>query len=322
MEGLPFTVTSQLSEMRQVLARARGDLDLLNALEEAKPPHARDVLGMAARMLDAGRAADALDCARRPEGRPGPTARDPLVPARVTRVARILGALGEAAEAQTLRRRCFETHLDADILREHLKRLPDSEDMEAEERAMAFASDHANADAALRFFMGWPRHDRAARLIVARRDRWSARDWHHRPIVADALHHEHPLVATSLYRALLNDILAPSIEGLRPRRALPPDPARPRPFRRPARTRRHGWACGPHGKPQDVPRTQDGVMEPGRRTRYGTGSRERAHTDMGPQGVIGPPRKLAHQRQCCGAARQRGHSVQLINLLRAKDQST
>ena len=168
--------TSQWSEMRQVLARARGDLDLLIAPEEAKPPHARDVRGMAARLLDAGRAAEALDWARRPEGRPGPTARDPLVPARVPREARILDALGEAAEAQALRWRCFETHLDADMLREHLKRLPDFEDMEAEERAMAFASDHANADAALRVFMGWPRHDRAARLIVARRGHWSSRD--------------------------------------------------------------------------------------------------------------------------------------------------
>ena len=207
-EGWRSSMTSQWSEMRQILARARGDLDLLVALEEAKPPHAQDMLGLAARLLEAGRAAEALDWARRPEGRLGPAARDPLAPARVALESRILDALGEGTEAQALRWRCFEAHLNADVLREHLKRLPDFEDMEAEERALALAAGHANADAALRLLLGWPRHDLAADLVVARRDHWSGRDWHTLPQVADELRHEHPLAATILYRALLDDILA------------------------------------------------------------------------------------------------------------------
>ena len=207
-EGWRSSMTSQWSEMRQILAQARGDLDLLVALEEAKPPHAQDTLSIAARLLEAGRAAEALDWARRPEGRPGPAARDPLAPPRVALEASILDALGEAAAAQALRSRCFEAHLNADVLREHLKRLPDFEDMEAEERALALAAGHANTDAALVFLMGWPRHDLAADLVVARRDHWSGRDWYTLPQVADDLRHEHPLASTILYRALLDDILA------------------------------------------------------------------------------------------------------------------
>jgi hypothetical protein len=201
-------MTSQWSEMRQILARARGDLDLLVALEEAKLPHAQDMLGIAARLLQAGRAAEALDWARRPEGRPGPSVRDPLAPTRVALEARILDALGEGVEAQALRWRCFEAHLNGDVLREYLKRLPDFEDIEAEERALTLAAGHANADAALRFLMGWPRHDLAADLIVARRDHWLGRDWHTLPQVADELRDQHPLASTILYRALLDDILA------------------------------------------------------------------------------------------------------------------
>ena len=207
-EGWQGTMTSQWSEMRQIIARARGDLDLLLALEDARPPHMQDTLGMAERLLDAGRTAEALDWARRSGGRPGPLARDPLAPARVALEARVLDALGEGAEAQALRWRCFEAHLDAGILRAHLKGLPDFEDMEAEERALALAADHADADAALSLLVGWPRHDLAARLIVARRHHWSGRDWHTLPRVANELQHEHPLAATILYRALLDDILA------------------------------------------------------------------------------------------------------------------
>lgn len=207
-QGWHDPVTSQWSEMRQIIARARGDLDLLLALEDAKPPHMQDTLGMAERLLDAGRIAEALDWARRSGGRPGPLARDPLAPARVALEARILDALGEGAEAQALRWRCFEAHLDADVLRAHLEGLPDFEDMEAEERALALAADHADADAALSLLMGWPRHDLAARLVVARRDHWSGRDWHTLPRVANELQHEHHLAATILYRALLDDILA------------------------------------------------------------------------------------------------------------------
>lgn len=52
-----YSMTSQWVEMRQTIARARGDLDLLVALETAKRPHMQDTLGIAAQLLEAGRSA-------------------------------------------------------------------------------------------------------------------------------------------------------------------------------------------------------------------------------------------------------------------------
>ncbi|MEM9766190.1 MAG: DUF6880 family protein, partial [Pseudomonadota bacterium] len=44
-----YSMTSQWHEMRQIIAGARGDLDLLMRLEREKPAHARDTAGIAAR---------------------------------------------------------------------------------------------------------------------------------------------------------------------------------------------------------------------------------------------------------------------------------
>ncbi|OIQ66238.1 hypothetical protein GALL_521940 [mine drainage metagenome] len=93
-------------------------------------------------------------------------------------------------------------------MREYLKVLPDFEDIEAEERASACALAHHDGLAALMFFLDWPRHDLAARLIVTRHDQWDGQNWHILPQVAERLQYEYPLAATILYRALLDDILA------------------------------------------------------------------------------------------------------------------
>ena len=204
-----YPMTSQLNRMRQIIAQARGDIDLLIGLETKKPAHMRDTLGMAARLLEAGRATEALAWARKPGRRPlGERDGNGNSPQRAGLEAQILEALGDKSGAQALRWRCFEAGLSADMLRPYLKGLPDFEDVEAEERAHALALGHADPDAALQFFLDWPRLDLAARLIVAHHRRWDGRDWHVLPKVAGVLEHEYPLAATILYRALLDDILA------------------------------------------------------------------------------------------------------------------
>ena len=45
--------------MRQTIAAARGDLDLVIALESEKRPHLQDTLGIAAQLLEAGRNTEA-----------------------------------------------------------------------------------------------------------------------------------------------------------------------------------------------------------------------------------------------------------------------
>ncbi|AHD00053.1 hypothetical protein METH_04410 [Leisingera methylohalidivorans DSM 14336] len=193
--------------MRQTIASARGDLDLLIALEAKKQPHMQDYLGIAAQLLEAGRSAEALDWVRKPGRRAlGETGSD-LSPARVSLEARILEATDERPAAQALRWCCFEATLSADILREHLKQLPDFEDIETEDRAHALALEKAKPEAALQFFLDWPRLDLAAKLIVMHPHRWNGGDWHSLPKAAALLEHDYPLAATILYRALLDDIL-------------------------------------------------------------------------------------------------------------------
>ena len=202
-----YSMTSQWREMRQILAKARGDLDLVIRLERAKPPRSQDPLGLAASLLDAGRAAEALDWARQQEGHhhlpSGPTN-----PRQVALEAQILIRLDRIQEAVDLLRQGFEATLAPDLLRAHLKVLPDFDDIEAEEQAMAVARNHPNTMSALEFFMAWPRLDQAAALVTAHRTGWDGGDWYSLPGIADTLKHDYPVAATILYRALLDSILA------------------------------------------------------------------------------------------------------------------
>lgn len=210
-EGRFFSMTSQWREMRQTIAAASGDLDLLIALEAQKAPRMQDTLGIAAVLLDAGRMAEALDWVRRNEGdspRLAISEERASSPARVRLEARILEALEEKGTAQDLRWQGFEATLSADLLRDHLDALPDFDDMEIEERAFLVALEHPDHMTALQFFLDWPRPDLAARLIVERCDQWECGRWDILPKVADDLQHEHPLAATILYRTLLDDIIA------------------------------------------------------------------------------------------------------------------
>lgn len=200
-------MTSQWAEMRQTIASARGDLDLLIAIEANKRTHMQDTLGIASRLLDADRATEALGWVRRPGQRTFEGSDNELTPQRVSLEAQILEALDDKPAAQSLRWRCFEAGLSADILREYLKHLPDFEDLEAEDRAHKMALAHASPEIALQFFLEWPRLDFAAELIVKHLHCWDGRDWHILPKIAGLLEHEYPLAATILYRALLDDIL-------------------------------------------------------------------------------------------------------------------
>ena len=206
-DGWFYSMTSQWAAMRQLLASARGDLDLLIALELKKKPHMQDTLGIAAQLLEAGRYTEALDWTRKPAGRTFGETDDGLSPERVSLEARVLDATGERSAAQALRWRCFEARPSADILREYLKQLPDFEDIEAEDRGHAFVLEKTDPILALQFFHDWPRLDLAAKLIATHPHRWDGGDWHTLPKVAGLLEHDHPLAATIIYRALLDNIL-------------------------------------------------------------------------------------------------------------------
>ena len=204
---------------RQAIADARGDVDAFITLGSERPDGRQDAMAIASRLLAAGRPAEALDWVRRRASR-GIRAMNAADLAdhaagadlsdreRVRLEIRILMALGRKNEAQDLRWRTFEATLDADILRDHVAQLGDFEEFDALERAFGYAASHTDQHRALGFFLEWPRLDLAAKLVLARRDTWAGQHYGLLVPAAEALEHDHPVAATVLYRALLDDILA------------------------------------------------------------------------------------------------------------------
>lgn len=119
----------------------------------------------------------------------------------------VLDATGEPEKAQQIRWDSFENHLLAERLRDHLKRLPDFDDVIAEEKAMAHALTFSNMMSALNFFIDWPAYDHAARLITQRPTEIDGNAYYLLTPAARALEGNHPLAAVLLRRAMINDTL-------------------------------------------------------------------------------------------------------------------
>jgi len=85
-------------------------------------------------------------------------------------------ALGRKDRAQAFRWQCFERALNSAHLRAYLKRLPDFDDIEAEERAMSYTLRCPSVHRALAFLVSWPALDKAAadlhRLTCQCRSKW------------------------------------------------------------------------------------------------------------------------------------------------------
>lgn len=212
---------SRLIRARQAIADITGDVDRFIALGGGPAGGRQDNAEVAERLLKAGRAAEALDWVRRPS-RPGlriatmadiadgSTGTDLRDRQRVPLEIRILMALGQKDAAQDVRWRAFEANLDAEILRDYIAHLPDFEEFDALARAFACAKAHPRRYRALDFLMTWPRLDLAAQFVVDHREDWAGRHYDALVAAAETLEHDHPVAATILYRALLNDILAKS----------------------------------------------------------------------------------------------------------------
>jgi hypothetical protein len=83
------------------------------------------------------------------------------VPLIAARVAERLTAAGRAEEALLLLQGADPRHL-----RDYLKRLPDFEDVAAEERALDLVAKRDDREEALWFLLHWPEPHRAARLVL------------------------------------------------------------------------------------------------------------------------------------------------------------
>jgi hypothetical protein len=183
------------------IADAQGDVDGFIALHSddarAVPKVATEI---AERLLAAGRAEEAWTAINAID-----TERPGWIPFEweETRIA-VLEALGRGDEAQAFRWACFERSLDLGHLRAHLDRLPDFEDVDAEDRAIAYALSFHCVHRALAFLISWPRLDEAARLVV---ERLAELDGDHYEVLAPAakaLAEKHPLAATLVLRTMID----------------------------------------------------------------------------------------------------------------------
>src|SRR5208337_3918983 len=89
----------------------------------------------------------------------------------------------------------------------YLKRLPDFDDVEAEERAMKHAFGFRSFAAALGFFTEWPDQARAAQLVLARASEIDGNLYYLLDPTARLIEDRHPLAATLLRRAMIEDTL-------------------------------------------------------------------------------------------------------------------
>ncbi len=118
--------------------------------------------------------------------------------------------MGRADEAQLCRLSGYHQTLDADLLRQYLKRLPDFDDIEAEDAALDFARQSPDADAALGFLLRWPSLERAASLVMERSAQITSDDDDLLLMGAARLGPRYPLAAIVLLRKLINAILMQS----------------------------------------------------------------------------------------------------------------
>jgi len=204
--------TSAARGMRTVvrrLADRAGALDLWLSLTTPEERGAPDFTAASARrLLEAGRiveARQALEAALAPAatnrrwtfGRSQGEGRPALTPAWEAASIDLLDAEGRKDDAQVMRQALFERDLSAPALRDYLARLPDFDDVEALDRALAHVATYPDFETALAFLMDWPAHREAAALVERRIDEvrsplplkadWAARLAQRHPEAAERL---------------------------------------------------------------------------------------------------------------------------------------
>jgi hypothetical protein len=193
--------TSTIRLALQEIADAQGDVDAYIAQYEKKTRKVPKIAAeIARRLLAADRPEDALQMIEAAAHRGNDWPDFEWEDARIDS----LEALGRGDEAQAARWSCFERGLSADHLRAYLKRLPDFDDVEAEERALDHVERHKSVLQALTFLVSWPAVEHAARLVVRRAGELDGDHYEILSPAADALAGRHPLAATLVLRAMID----------------------------------------------------------------------------------------------------------------------
>jgi Family of unknown function (DUF6880) len=183
------------------IADAQGDADAYIAQQSDKGKTVPKIAAeIAQRLLKAGRAKEAWSAINAvDENRAG------WIPYEWEEVRlEVMEALGRKQEAQAFRWQCFERTLSSAHLHAYLKRLPQFEDIDAEERAMATALRFSEVHQALAFLVSWPALEKAAALVLARARELNGDHYEVLSPAADALAGKYPLAATLLLRAMID----------------------------------------------------------------------------------------------------------------------
>ncbi len=189
----------------EAIADAVGDVDGFIALQDSEAlSRAYVAAGIARRLLQAGRTEEAFDALEAADKK---APRSQMAEWESVRID-VLEALGRHVEAQELRWARFETSLDEHALRAYLKRLPDFDDMEAEERALELALAHENFLTALNFLFRWPSLEHAACLVETRTNELNGDYYEYLTYAATNLEARYPLAATLVRRAMIDFALS------------------------------------------------------------------------------------------------------------------
>jgi hypothetical protein len=177
------------------IADALGDVDTYISMQ-GDPRQPLVAVRIAERLNKANRPSDALqalDKARLEGRQPVPLE---WAHARIA----ALEALGRKEEAQIFRLDRFHRTLAGDFLRAYLKRLPDFDDVEAEDEALDFAKTYPDANAALGFLVAWPALERAASMVALRITEMDGNNTQAMVYAADRLSSKYPFAALLLHR--------------------------------------------------------------------------------------------------------------------------
>ena len=188
--------------MLRDIAEVEGDTDaFIDTYQGHDLMNPHFVSEIAMQLLQAGRAEEALDDLDRAQ----PSEQNRHFGQHRWTEARIaaLDAVQRTGEAPALRLAFFQTHLSPSHLRAYLRRLPDFEDFEAEQRALDYVAGSANVHAALAFLVEWPAHERAARLVLLRINEIDGDRYELLDPAAATLEGKYPLAAVLLRRALI-----------------------------------------------------------------------------------------------------------------------
>jgi hypothetical protein len=188
----------------QEIADAQGDVDAFIAQYDTKTRKVPAIAAeIAQRLMATGRLEEAWSAIE--AAAPRPRAREDWLDFEWedARIA-VLDAMGRATEAQDARWRCFERALSPSHLREYLKRLPDFDDVEAEEKALDLVKQDKDFSGALGFLILWPDLNRAAALVPERRRELDGDRYEILTPASEALAGKHKLAAVLVLRAMID----------------------------------------------------------------------------------------------------------------------